>query len=303
VTIFGNVTDASGSVVAGAAITATNAHTSLERVTTSDDNGNSAISQMPVGVYAVKAVFPGFKTFRLDGIQTQVDENRRVNIVMELGALSESVTVAGQTAQVDTRSETLRDVIDSQRRGDFSASATPLRDPRGGVFPNNVIPTNRLHPASQRFLEAFVPLPNRPGALLTFASQETLKDDQAIVKVDHHLSQANQLSGRLLYNFNDRAEATANLPGFFAAIEYSNWSLGAQSDLDQPAVFAEAHDQPSPRRHRHPLSNDRQPVSVRASADAAGALHVPVSHADGDYRVPQCHRAAMERECSAAAVR
>jgi hypothetical protein len=237
VTIFGNVTDASGSVVAGAAITATNAHTSLERVTTSDDNGNSAISQMPVGVYAVKAVFPGFKTFRLDGIQTQVDENRRVNIVMELGALSESVTVAGQTAQVDTRSETLRDVIDSQRRGDFSASATPLRDPRGGVFPNNVIPTNRLHPASQRFLEAFVPLPNRPGALLTFASQETLKDDQAIVKVDHHLSQANQLSGRLLYNFNDRAEATANLPGFFAAIEYSNRSLGAQSDLDQPAVL------------------------------------------------------------------
>jgi hypothetical protein len=401
VTIFGNVTDASGSVVAGAAITATNAHTSLERVTTSDDNGNYAISQMPVGVYAVKAVFPGFKTFRLDGIQTQVDENRRVNIVMELGALSESVTVAGQTAQVDTRSGTLRDVIDSQRivelplngrnplqlqllvagaggragqgqaqndsvsingsrtnsnnyaldgadnhdpyfntpavfpspdaleefslqtssygadkgrnagalmnavtksgtntfhataseflrdealnarnffsdtvppferhqfggtaggpvrrdrtfffgsyqrttqesapgsvtatvltdaqrRGDFSASATPLRDPRGGVFPNNVIPTTRLHPASQRFLEAFVPLPNRPGGLLTFASQETLKDDQAIVKVDHHLSQANQLSGRLLYNFNDRAEATANLPGFFAAIEYSNWSF------------------------------------------------------------------------------
>jgi outer membrane receptor protein involved in Fe transport len=114
---------------------------------------------------------------------------------------------------------------DAQRRGDFADSATPLRDPRGGVFPNNIIPGDRLHPASQRFLDAFVPRPNRPGGLLTFASQETLKDDQVIVKADHHLSSANQLSARMLYNFNDRAEATGNLPGFLAAIEYSNWSF------------------------------------------------------------------------------
>jgi outer membrane receptor protein involved in Fe transport len=401
VTIFGTVTDALGSVVPGATITATNARTALERVTASDANGHYAISQLPVGVYTVKAELSGFKTFRLDRVQTQVDENRRVNVVMELGQLTESVTVAGDTAQVDTRSGTLREVVDSQRivelplngrnplqlqllvagaggragqgqaqnesvsingsrtnsnnysldgadnhdpyfntpavfpspdaleefslqtssygaekgrnagalmnavtksgtnefhgtvfeflrdealnarnffsdtvppferhqfggtaggplrrdrtfffasyqrttqesapgsvtatvltdaqrRGDFSASAAPLRDPRGGTFPNNVIPASRLHAASQRFLEAFVPRPNRPGGLLTFASQETLKDDQLIVKADHHLSSANQLSARLLYNFNDRAEATGNLPGFFAAIEYSNWSF------------------------------------------------------------------------------
>jgi len=401
VTIFGTVTDALGSVVPGATITATNARTALERVTASDANGNYAISQLPVGVYTVKAELSGFKTFRLERVQTQVDENRRVNVVMELGQLTESVTVAGDTAQVDTRSGTLREVVDSQRivelplngrnplqlqllvagaggragqgqaqnesvsingsrtnsnnysldgadnhdpyfntpavfpspdaleefslqtssygaekgrnagalmnavtksgtnefhgtvfeflrdealnarnffsdtvppferhqfggtaggplrrdrtfffasyqrttqesapgsvtatvltdaqrRGDFSALAAPLRDPRGGTFPNNVIPASRLHAASQRFLEAFVPRPNRPGGLLTFASQETLKDDQLIVKGDHHLSSANQLSARLLYNFNDRAEATGNLPGFFAAIEYSNWSF------------------------------------------------------------------------------
>jgi len=401
VTIFGSVTDASGSVVPGVTMTATSALTALERVTVSDANGNYSISQLPVGVYTVKAELAGFKTFLLARVQTQVDENRRVNVVMELGPLRESVTVAGEAAQVDTRSGTLREVVDSQRivelplngrnplqlqllvagaggragqgqaqnetvsingsrtnannytldgadnhdpyfnspavfpspdaleefslqtstygadkgrnagalmnavtksgtnelhgtlfeflrdealnarnffsntvppfsrhqfggtaggplrrdrtfffvsyqhttqesapgsvtatvltdaqrRGDFSASATPLRDPRGGVFPNNVIPAGRLHPASQRFLEAFVPRQNRPGGLLTFASQETLTDDQAIVKGDHHLSSANQLSGRLLYNFNDRAEATANLPGFFAAIKYSNWSF------------------------------------------------------------------------------
>jgi hypothetical protein len=401
VTIYGSVTDASGAVVPGAAITATNTQTAFERVTESDANGNYAISQLPVGVYTVKAELARFKTFLQEGIQVQVDENRRVNVVMELGELTEKVTVAGATAQVDTRTGTLREVVDSQRivelplngrnplqlqllvagaggraaqgqaqnesvsingsrtnsnnyaldgadnhdpyfntpavfpspdaleefslqtssygadkgrnagalmnavtksgtndfrgtvfeflrdealnarnffsntvppferhqfggtaggplrrdqtfffvsyqrttqesapgsvtatvltdaqrLGDFSDSPTSLRDPRGGIFPGNIIPAGRLHPASQRFLEAFVPRPNRPGGLLTFASQETLDDDQVIVKVDHHLSSANQLSGRMLYNFNDRAEATANLPGFLAAIEYSNWSF------------------------------------------------------------------------------
>lgn len=70
---------------------------------------------MPVGVYTVKAELSGFKTFLLDRVQTQVDENRRVNVVMELGPVTESVTVAGDTAQVDTRSGTLREVVDSQR--------------------------------------------------------------------------------------------------------------------------------------------------------------------------------------------
>jgi outer membrane receptor protein involved in Fe transport len=400
VTIFGSVTDTSGALLPGATITVTNAQTLFERVTLSDTNGNYAISQLPVGVYTVKAEFTGFKTF-LQRVRVQVDENRRVNVVMELGALTESVTVPGEASQVDTRTGTLREVVDSQRivelplngrnplqlqllvagaggragqgqaqnesvsingsrtnsnnyaldgadnhdpyfntpsvfpspdaleefslqtssysadkgrnagalmnavtksgtnefrgtvfeflrdealnarnffsntvppferhqfggtvggplrrdrtfffaayqrttqksapgsvtatvptdaqrGGDFSASAAPLRDPRGGTFPGNVIPPGRIHPASQRFLEAFVPQPNRPGGLLTFASEETMTDDQVIVKANHHLTSANQLSGRMLYNFNDRAEATGNLPGFLAAIEYSNWSF------------------------------------------------------------------------------
>ncbi|MEK7404155.1 MAG: hypothetical protein AAB225_03525, partial [Acidobacteriota bacterium] len=112
-----------------------------------------------------------------------------------------------------------------QRKGNFSAPGKTLRDPAGGLFPNAVIPASRLHPAPQKFLEAFVPLPNRPGGLLSLASQEKIDDDQFLVKGDHRVSEANQLSARLLYNFNNRNEVTGNLPGFFAAIEYTNWSL------------------------------------------------------------------------------
>ena len=115
VTIFGSVTDSSGAVVPGATITVTNAQTAFERATVSDANGNYAISQLPGGVYTVKAELAGFKTFVQERVQVQVDENRRVNVVMAVGQLTESVSVAAEAVQVDTRSGTLRDVVDSQR--------------------------------------------------------------------------------------------------------------------------------------------------------------------------------------------
>ena len=115
VTIFGSVTDSSGAVVPGATITVTNAQTAFERATVSDANGNYAISQLPGGVYTVKAELAGFKTFVQERVQVQVDENRRANVVMAVGQLTESVSVAAEAVQVDTRSGTLRDVVDSQR--------------------------------------------------------------------------------------------------------------------------------------------------------------------------------------------
>src|SRR5688572_14371407 len=73
VTIFGSVIDGSGAVVPGATITATNGRTAFERVTVSDANGTYAISQLPVGVYTVRAELAGFKTFLQEGVQVQVD--------------------------------------------------------------------------------------------------------------------------------------------------------------------------------------------------------------------------------------
>ncbi len=400
VTIFGSVADSSGAVVPGVNITATSTDTGLSRSTTSDATGNYVLPRLAVGAYTLKAEAQGFKTWMQENIHVQVDENRQVNITMQVGALTESISVAAELTQVETRSGTLREVVDSarivelplngrnplqlqylvagaggradqgqgqnetvsingartnsnnymldggdnhdpyfnspaifpspdalqefsiqtnayaadrgrnagafmnavtksgtnrlhatlfeflrneklnsrnffavgvpplkrnqfggtlggpvrkdktfffvsyqrttqrsvpgsvtatvltaaQRKGDFSALGKALKDPAGGNFPNAIIPTSRLHPASQKFLEAFVPLPSLPNALLSFSSQEKVDDDQFLVKADHKLSEANQLSGRLLYNFNSRAEVTGNLPGFFASIEYTNWS-------------------------------------------------------------------------------
>ena len=117
-----------------------------------------------------------------------------------------------------------------ERRGDWSKSGlrSPLKDPLGGTFPNSIIPASRLSQPAQKFLDAFVPLPNR-GNQYSYASQEKINDSQAVVKIDHTLRESNRLSGRLLWDSNDNYQAPNNvsLPGFLALIQYRNWSVSA----------------------------------------------------------------------------
>src|SRR5262249_18335219 len=106
---------------------------------------------------------------------------------------------------------------------------TPLKDPLGGVFPNNVIPLSRLSQPAQKFLDAFVPLPNRALNQYSFSSQQRIDDTQAVVKLDYAMRKSSRLSGRLLYNTNDNYQSANNvtLPGFLALIQYRNWSVAA----------------------------------------------------------------------------
>ena len=126
----------------------------------------------------------------------------------------------------------------AQRTGDFSASSRALNDPSGGVFPGNKIPASRLYAPSQKFLDAFVPLPNLGVSLSSYASQQTVDDDQIIAKMDHNFSSGNQLSLRTLYNKNTANQPAGNLPGFLPSIRYTNWNfVAADTHVFSPSVI------------------------------------------------------------------
>jgi outer membrane receptor protein involved in Fe transport len=129
-----------------------------------------------------------------------------------------------------------------QRKGDWSGAGlkTPLKDPLGGTFPNSVIPASRLSLPAQKFLDAFVPLPNRAPNQFSFSSQQKIDDGQIVVKLDHTLRENNRLSGRMLYNTNDNYQAANNqtLPGFLALIQYRNWSaVGTDTWIISPRMI------------------------------------------------------------------
>ena len=405
VTIYGTVTDPSGAAISGAKVTVTSAATEQSRDTVSAIDGNYVAPGLRVGAYRLSVTAAGFKTFVQDGIQVQVDENRRVPVQMAVGGVNESVTVAADVAQVETRSSALRQVVDSariielplngrnplqlsylvagssgptdpsggqslntsvsidgmransnnysldgadnqdpffntpsvfpnpdaleefslqtsnysadlgrnagavmnavtrsgsnslhgtlfeflrnqdmdarpffansvspfkrnqfggtvggpirrdktfffgsyqgtrvnsepgtqtpivlsaaQRTGDFTG-AKNIKDPlTGSSFPNNIIPASRLSQPALNFMNSFVPLPNSPNNVYTFANQSTTVDDQAVAKIDHTVSAANHLSGRLIYERNNTNQVpnALDVAGFWAIIDYSNWNV------------------------------------------------------------------------------
>jgi carboxypeptidase family protein len=106
-TILGGVRDAQGGVVPGATVTATNLGTQYARSVVTDANGEYALRLLPVGDYKVEVTIPGFKNFTQTGIVLEVGRNARVDATVELGTVSETVSVVGDSPLVDTVSASL----------------------------------------------------------------------------------------------------------------------------------------------------------------------------------------------------
>src|SRR5437667_3510306 len=106
-TILGTVKDAQGGVIPGATVTATNLGTQYSRSAVTDGAGEYALRLLPVGNYKVEVTIPGFKNFSQTGIVLEVGRNARVDATIELGAVSETVSVVGDSPLVDTASSSL----------------------------------------------------------------------------------------------------------------------------------------------------------------------------------------------------
>jgi hypothetical protein len=106
-TILGSVKDAQGAVVPGATVTATNLGTQYSRSAVTDDTGEYALRLLPLGNYKLEVTIPGFKNFTQTGIVLEVGRNARVDATIELGAVSETVSVIGDSPLVDTASASL----------------------------------------------------------------------------------------------------------------------------------------------------------------------------------------------------
>ncbi|MEP7366848.1 MAG: carboxypeptidase regulatory-like domain-containing protein [Acidobacteriota bacterium] len=114
-TVVGAVQDASGAVIRGADVKATNILTGLERATQTGPAGRFNFPRLPVGEYKVEVRAPGFRTFSSESFRLNADQNREVSVALDLGATSETVTVSGAVSQVDTVAATIKEVVDEKR--------------------------------------------------------------------------------------------------------------------------------------------------------------------------------------------
>ncbi|MFB3828816.1 MAG: carboxypeptidase regulatory-like domain-containing protein [Bryobacteraceae bacterium] len=105
--IFGTLTDASGAVIPNVTVTATNVETNFSRDARTDSAGQYSIRFLPTGSYRVEVNPPGFKRWVQTGVVLDINRNARVDPVLEVGAISESVTVNADAPLVNTADATL----------------------------------------------------------------------------------------------------------------------------------------------------------------------------------------------------
>lgn len=106
-TILGVVRDGQGAAVPGASVTLTNVGTGLTRTVTSDGIGEYTAPQLPTGSYSVTAELSGFKTVTVSNIHLGVDQKLRIDLRMEVGAVTEAITIEAEAPLVQTSSSEL----------------------------------------------------------------------------------------------------------------------------------------------------------------------------------------------------
>jgi len=105
--IQGTVTDSKGGAVANVTVTVTNAdRNTVIRTVTTDPNGEYSAVLLPTGKYTITAETAGFKKVTQNGIELNVNEKLRVNLTLEVGAVTDTVNVEADALQVDTLSVT-----------------------------------------------------------------------------------------------------------------------------------------------------------------------------------------------------
>jgi hypothetical protein len=113
-TLSGVVRDAQGAIVPHATVTAIDIGTGQSRQTTSGDSGDYVITNLPAATYKVEASSPGFKTEVLQSITLQVNQTAQLDITLQVGSVSEQVSVTGEVPLLATETSSVGQVIENR---------------------------------------------------------------------------------------------------------------------------------------------------------------------------------------------
>ncbi|HKX27478.1 MAG TPA: carboxypeptidase regulatory-like domain-containing protein, partial [Blastocatellia bacterium] len=115
-TIQGSIQDSTGAVVAGAEVSVINISTNETRSLMTNAAGTYLIPQLKPSLYRVTVKKAGFKSATIDQIKLDVQQIREVNVVLEVGQASESVTVTSSgSGAIETSSSTVSQTIENKR--------------------------------------------------------------------------------------------------------------------------------------------------------------------------------------------
>lgn len=112
--VTGLVSDPSGAVIPGATVTVTEIATGVRATAVTTDTGNYTAGPLKIGVYEVVVEKAGFKRAVIRGVQISAQDRRRVDVMLELGQVSEAVTTVASAPLLETEGSSLSHVVEEQ---------------------------------------------------------------------------------------------------------------------------------------------------------------------------------------------
>ena len=119
-TVRGTVQDPSGGVLPGATVTATNTGTKGVQTAVSDDRGQYLFAGLFPGTYDLKVELSGFKTYEQKGLSLSPSDNRGIDVRLEIGSQTETVTVTGQLEVIQTQTGAREGVLTAKQIDNLS---------------------------------------------------------------------------------------------------------------------------------------------------------------------------------------
>jgi hypothetical protein len=113
--ITGTVRDPQGAAVPKAEVTITEDKTGQSRIVTATDDGFYNATSLPAGIYTISTSPSGFKKTVSTGVELHVNENKTVNLDLQVGQVTETVTVTSESAPVELRSGEVSSLISEKQ--------------------------------------------------------------------------------------------------------------------------------------------------------------------------------------------
>lgn len=118
-TFSGTLTDAQGAAVAGAKIVAVETRTGAKSETVSDASGAYTIPFLTPGEYEITVEVPGFKKVVRQGLTLSIGEHPVIDMRLEVGAMTEAVTVTAESPLIEAANASIGQVITTREVEDF----------------------------------------------------------------------------------------------------------------------------------------------------------------------------------------